>query len=77
MKHHRKRIVLVAAGAALAALAVAGTVLATSQIGVTTPRSRRALERRLGRSTSTPTRFLPISGSYGKRRRASPTDTWS
>ena len=36
MTKHRKRIVLVAAGAALAALAVAGTVLATSQIGVTT-----------------------------------------
>ena len=36
MKKHRKRIVLVAAGAALVALAIAGTVLATSQIGVTT-----------------------------------------
>ena len=36
MKKHRRRIVLVAAGAALVALAVAGAVLATSQIGVTT-----------------------------------------
>jgi cupin domain len=36
MKKHRKRIVVAAAGAALVALAVAGTVLATQQIGVTT-----------------------------------------
>jgi hypothetical protein len=36
MKRHRKRIGLVAAGAALVALAVAGAVLATSQVGVTT-----------------------------------------